>query len=169
MNNYQGFSLFECLLYLSMSMLVITQLFEYVVSTQQQIKTFTRKANASLSWLIAHDILLRDLITAPSQRPCWLQSNPAELFWVCSDGTAYKWYIKDAKMIRVSGIYDAVGNQWKKSTKSTVAENMIQFSVNFIENGNAVRAIILHIQGKNDAGGEQDSKLQVALRNKVII
>lgn len=165
-----GFSIFECLLYVGMFVFVITQLFEYVVSTQQRVSRFTTSANASLGWLIAQDILVRDLVTGPAKMDGWITVAQSELLWVCVDGSAYNWYLKNGNIMRIKGTYNMQNKSWTQSTKSTVAENITQFNCFPRYDGNkTMRGMGVAWAGKNDAGNEQAMQLFVTLRNRKML
>jgi len=164
-----GFSLFECLLYIGMFVFVMTQLFQYVVSVQKQVKVFARNASASLGWLIAQDILARDLVTAPAHKDAWITIAASELLWVCSDGNAYHWYLKDSKIMRVTGTYTIQTKSWQHSTKSTVAENITQFTVAAVQGLQGIQRIAITCTGKNEAGNLQTMQITVALRNRKLL
>ncbi len=81
---------------------------------------------------MAHDLLVRDIHRASSQRKDWKKIEPDMLIWHV-DTKDIGWHHKKGQLLRLEGNFDVSTNTWHKKVQSVVAQSIT--SVRFYVHG----------------------------------
>lgn len=116
-----GFTLIEFIIYLMLFSIIVLLTSQWLVLSVGPLQKNNNILRDIVSLHTAHDVFMRDMISAPSHIDQWLERNSDLLIWR-KNSTHIGWQIKNNRLIRISGNYD--GSQWHKKTQSLIAHNL---------------------------------------------
>lgn len=118
-----GFTLFECLIYVSCSALFSLFLCIFVHQIFGKLKTVTHNTDKYLSCVCAHDYVMQDLYYAPSHPQDWKYIGTNTVVWHEQE-LDYGYALEHKKLIRSTGVFDTSQQKWHKRVRSIVTENI---------------------------------------------
>lgn len=145
----RGFSLIESLVYLSLSMVLITLFVTVLSSFYNNSKLHNQRTSRYLDMVIGFDHLLDDLKNASSNKLSWKKISDDELIF-CSSDFDSGWLIKSNRLIKYCGNFDSKKKNWSKKSMSLVMQQVhkIKFIVHRNKNQD-ILGIKCSIDGDN--------------------
>ncbi len=167
-----GFLVFEFLIYLFLSILLVTLCLHWAINLYVPMMFRSRQSNTIVSFYAACDLIARDIRMAPSDRSLWKKIDPSTLIWHTNDGDIGWFYNDQGKLTRFQGSYDATAGVWHKKVQSTVLQSVDHVSFT-VSHGNKDRvseiqkvACVLKLKGDSSY---HTIAYQVAIRNRKIL
>jgi hypothetical protein len=135
-----GFSLIECLLYLTLSV-IGSLLFACVVASLVSV----RQRLIGSDWLdliIVQERLAQDFFTISDQNNMWLHISTDEIVWHNPDKDLdYGWRLRGRQLSRSYGVFNEQQKCWVKRTESTLCNRIESFVVIPAYEGMRIRGI----------------------------
>jgi hypothetical protein len=133
----KGSSLFELLVYMAIGLVLLSLGSLWVQHAYIPFSRASAKIALLSSVASGLTVLKHDLYSAPSNQECWKKITEHELVWAGQAGPAICWCYQDGELVRIEGSYDLGMGAWTQATKSTVAQQIEQFSfgVNYVQLG----------------------------------
>lgn len=130
--NTHGFTLIEWLVYFFLIITVLTGIFHFVATTQQQVIKLGKGSRMISQLSAAQDLLARDIASSPAMQNQWKQIGPDALSWKQGD-EKISWSLQKKNLYRTKS----------GSRKSVVARGLLraEFVPQFGPN-NTVRSIM---------------------------
>ncbi|MBT3456178.1 hypothetical protein HN446_03885 [bacterium] len=119
MRHKQGFSLIEAICYVALSAILSSLLFRFVAKNHIDLTGNTKQCQLFIVANNACDSFARDIFQAPANIKKWKEMKDNFLVWRAKD-VDIGFYMKDKKLIRVSGNYNISTNKWSKASRSCI-------------------------------------------------
>src|SRR5450755_1082181 len=87
-----AFSLFSCIIYLFLFTSLVTMSLSFSLFFMRNVYRLSTNCTHLMNIYIAHDLIMKDLSTAPTAMHNWRHSSPARLLWYTNNKTAISWY-----------------------------------------------------------------------------
>lgn len=118
-----GITLVEFIIYLTISLFLISSLFSWIVNTGIPLMHASKKNNIVAQTYSALQVFTRDVKQAPAIKQNWKKITDLELIWH-TDTTDIGWQLTGNRLIRSVGIYNETTRQWTKKVSSLVATHI---------------------------------------------
>lgn len=167
-----GFIIIEWLIYFFLIVSVLTGIFHYSVTVNQQIARLQAQSASFFQLCIVQEKLAKEIMLAPAKKEKWQEIGTQLLWW--QNEKKICWKLKDNNLIRVEQIFDKTHQHLLQTKKSVVAQNIAELSFSphlkqtkINELGDIVEGITIFFK---EAGcNRRPMKRLVMLRNRVFI
>lgn len=123
MNNQDGFTLIEWLIYFFLICTILTGMFHFVATNQQALLSLSKKSSVISQMCAAQDGIARDIATAPTDLKAWNFLGPEQIAW--QTGTQkIGWSLNNGSLYRAHQEFDQIKKMWGKNKKAVVARNI---------------------------------------------
>jgi hypothetical protein len=142
-----GFSLIECMIYSTVLAIFITIFFNGITHWIAQLTKQGISTHILYELYAAHDLLIRDLRQAPTDRFEWKKITEEQVVWRGRD-IDIGWYVHQGNLYRSSGSFNQSTDQWITHTKSLVARSVsdCKFSAHYTDHGLQYITVTLTIE-----------------------
>lgn len=123
-----GFSLVECIVYLTLLSLLSVALFRFATDNQLRLHRQAQSADTVMALYAAADQIAADLAWAPADQRRWKKQGNNTYFWSTAQGDV-GWLVKKNKLVRIVGSYDSHADQWRAKKSSIVAGGIAQLII----------------------------------------
>lgn len=142
MKHKKGFLLIECCVYLAICAILTVTIMRWIAQTVSEAGRSVQSTDRALTNVLVHDVLTRDLQSAPNNRVAWVEVKPDHIVWKITENNAIGWYvINGGQLVRKEGVYNTAVQQWGKHHTSTVTYGVTSFVIEMEIDGNAVQGI----------------------------
>jgi hypothetical protein len=141
MRHKKGFLLLECCVYLMICAILTVTIMRWLTQTAAEAGRVVESTDRSVMSNLVHDVLMRDIQTAPNNRAAWLCINADQIVWKMNDSTTVGWYNQKNQLIRKEGTYDAIRKEWGKHHTSTIGYGVTTFMCEERQEGDMMQGI----------------------------
>ncbi len=156
----QGFLLIECCVYIAICAILTATIMRWISQTMLEAGQHTAMVQKGITNALIHDVLMRDLQSAPCDQKVW-RMEPTSLMWKVDEATTLEWSIDRKRLVRKEGHYDKTRKQWGKHHTSTVAYNVHIFQCDVRKNEQGIEGVEITLS----IDGGQPTSQYVRLRN----
>ena len=146
--NFPGTTLIEVIIYLALSMIIITGTGRLMINTYTSIASHTKRNDTLIQLSCALQYFAHDVTNATSMgfTPKVLASNQC-IFTL--DGTDCGWLVKKGRLMRYRGHYDVPRGTWRHRSVSMIAGTGTNLALAYIFKNTILTGI--HCTLRNDA------------------
>jgi hypothetical protein len=142
MKHKKGFLLIECCVYLAICAILTVTIMHWITQTVSEAGRSVQSTDRALTNILVHDVLARDLQSAPSNRVAWVETKPHYIVWKMNESNAIGWYVVNGgQLVRKEGVYNAALQQWGKHHTSTVTYGVRDFLIEIHIDGDTVQGV----------------------------
>lgn len=122
----KGFSLIECMVYLSLLTVLVPMVFVWLSSfSSSALKQ--NQLHTVIDLYLARDFIVQDIQKGSADIRQWKLTRTNYLIWNMGNDDI-GWELRDNKLYRYSGQYDQKKDQWNVKSKSVIAQGITRFS-----------------------------------------
>lgn len=119
MKKSSGFTLIELLIYISLLAGIALATSSWVVHIWGSFMRQSKQGSLLMAMHCAHDVMLRDMRTAPKDRAAWKKIDSATVVWKAAhNDIGYIW--DGTTLTRIEGNFDECSDEWHSTTKSVL-------------------------------------------------
>jgi|GEM_PF-1217579 prepilin-type N-terminal cleavage/methylation domain-containing protein len=163
-----GFTLIELLIYLALLAFLSHLIFSFATQRAAQVGHDGKKVTQQAQVLMAVDLLVRDIRTAPASMKAWKKIAAQECIWYCTQKQKdLCWTVQKNCLVRIVGQYDEQAGIWKSKRREVAAQGVSQLLFHLVHEHNQVRVVCCTITLQ----GEQKPyvfKQWVTLRERIL-
>lgn len=141
MNRKKGFLLIECCVYIAICAMLTITIMRWITQTVAEAGRTIQSTDRAMMNILVHDVMVRDLHTAPSNPLAWLEAQPDHIVWKTDAGIMIGWSVHNTQLIRKEGNYNSQLHQWGKHHTSIIAHGIAQFRVEMEKEGDFIKGI----------------------------
>lgn len=145
--------------------ILMMTLMRWITQTVLEAGRTVQSTDRALTGVLVHDVIVRDLQPAPSDRSAWLAIAKDHIIWQGSDGKAIGWHHTNKQLVRKEGSYNTQTQQWGKHHASVVASGVDAFSCQIQADEKRVQGITSTLSLE----GSAQSSRYVRIRNGRIL
>jgi type II secretory pathway pseudopilin PulG len=140
-----GFTLIEFLVYVALLSWLSYMASHLMISFVAAVRDGARLATAQAQALLAFDLLVRDLRSAPATIHAWKKitadTGCSELIWASEQGGDIGWAVEKGKLMRTTGNYRSQDKQWHSRRRVVATESIQKFCVSLQKENDHVVAV----------------------------
>ncbi len=118
-----GFTLLEMMLYVLFVSFIATATASWMVRLWTASTARNKKQAMLITLYTAHDMLVRDIHDASTDRSKWKEIGTECIIWHTKEGDV-GWQREQEQLVRRDGRYSAKKKQWGKQTKNLIADHI---------------------------------------------
>ncbi len=119
----EGFTLLELLLYMLFFAFIALATASFMVRLWQTSAQRNKKQESLITLYTAHDMLLRDIHRAPTDREQWKEIQKECIIWHAKEADV-GWLREGEQLVRIEGRYHKKKKQWSKQTKNLIVSHV---------------------------------------------
>jgi len=125
----KGFLLLECCIYIAICALLTLTIMQWLTRTIYETGRAIQVADKTMLQSLAHDVMMRDMQSAPGKRTEWIAIAPDYVVWKTNQNAAIGWYLHGANLVRKEGNYNEQLQQWGEHHSSVIAQGITRMQI----------------------------------------